>query len=59
VLLGVSGVAIAEAKQEAEASPPAASEQGQSNGISRPVQMVRTLQLMQDQIALGSTEAHI
>ncbi|WP_091129795.1 hypothetical protein [Microvirga guangxiensis] len=27
--------------------------------VSKPVQMVRTLQLMQDQIAVGSTEAHL
>jgi chemotaxis protein MotC len=39
--------------RQAEPTPP------QEQGISKPVQMVRTLQLMQDQIAAGSTEAHM
>lgn len=59
VLLVVSGAALAEVKQETEASSPSATEPKQQEVVSKPVQMVRTLQLMQDQIALGSTEAHM
>ncbi|WP_414473341.1 chemotaxis protein MotC [Microvirga sp. M2] len=57
-LLSASGAAIAEAKPDSEASLPIVEEQAPKEGVSKPVQMVRTLQMMQDQIALGSTDAH-
>lgn len=36
-----------------------ATAEGEGQSLANPVQMLRTLQLMQDQIAVGSTEAHI
>jgi len=57
-LLGVSDAAIAENGDHAEMIPQPQPMEAQQESISKPVQMVRTLQLMQDQIALGSMEAH-
>ncbi|WP_134496189.1 chemotaxis protein MotC [Microvirga pakistanensis] len=59
ILFGLSEAAIAEDKHQTEAAPLAEPAQTQPETASKPVQMVRTLQLMQDQIAIGSTEAHL
>jgi len=59
ILIGISGTAIAEAKQEIGANSSGEPVQSRDDSISKPVQMLRTLQLMQDQIAVGSTEAHL
>jgi chemotaxis protein MotC len=58
-LMGGSGVAVAESEHQAKADLSTEPFQAQQESISKPVQMVRTLQLMQDQIAIGSTEAHL
>ncbi len=59
-LLLASGHALAE-NETVSQQVPAESEQSQpqEQKTSEPVKMVRTLQLMQDQIAAGSTEAHL
>ncbi len=66
--LAVLGLLLAFAAQEANAEsgsqPSSASEEpmaqdNQSAAVPSPVQMVRTLHLMQDQIAVGFTEAHL
>jgi len=54
VLLG-AGAATAEGTGHSEAS---AEQKVETVAVSVPVQLVRTLHLMQDQIAVGSTEAH-
>jgi chemotaxis protein MotC len=56
VLMVMPGTVTAESgsPQAAEPMP-----QQTQRGAANPVQMVRTLQLMQDQIAAGSTEAHM
>lgn len=59
ILMGISGTAVAEDMREMDAPPSAESVQIRDDSISKPVQMLRTLQLMQDQIADGSTEAHL
>jgi chemotaxis protein MotC len=59
VLTIVSGAAIAESGQPSEVRPTPDPPRSQSANAASPVQMLRTLQLMQDQIAIGSTEAHI
>jgi len=59
VLTGGAGVAVAEGEHHAAADPSAEPVHAQQESVSKPVQMVRTLQLMQDQIAIGSTEAHL
>ena len=48
-----------ESSRPAEAAPEPAVEEPRPLVVPSPVQMVRTLHLMQDQIATGSTEAHI
>src|SRR5437868_5795495 len=51
-----AGAAMAESSAHTEA---AVEQKVQSTAVPSPVQLVRTLHLMQDQIAVGSTEAHI
>ncbi|MXQ11663.1 chemotaxis protein MotC [Microvirga makkahensis] len=58
-LLGMSGTAIAEPMPETDPVLSAESVRPRNDSVPKPVQMLRTLQLMQDQIAVGSTEAHI
>ncbi|MGO4526286.1 chemotaxis protein MotC [Microvirga sp. 2MCAF35] len=55
VFLG-AGAAMAESGQHSEAKT---EQKIEAIAVSVPVQLVRTLHLMQDQIAVGSTEAHI
>jgi len=57
-LMAFSAAATAESEQPSAAEPPAEQEI-QMPGVPGPVQLVRTLHLMQDQIAVGSTEAHL
>jgi chemotaxis protein MotC len=59
VLTSLSGMAFAESGSRAEPGPSNGLAQQSKDSISKPVQMIRTLQLMQDQIANGSTEAHL
>lgn len=63
LMVALPGAALAESGHghELEAAAPAEPPppQPQQGGASSPVQMMRTLQLMQDQIAVGSTEAHM
>ncbi len=58
-LMSKPGVALAESEAASGRSPVAEPVKAHQEPLSKPVQMVRTLQLMQDQIALGSTEAHL
>lgn len=53
------GYSVAKSEPASQEAAPQAEVQPLEHKISEPVQMVRTLQLMQDQIAVGSTEAHI
>jgi chemotaxis protein MotC len=60
-LIAISLLLVAEAAM-AESTPPsqeAVEQNVQPATVPSPVQLVRTLHLMQDQIAIGSTEAHI
>lgn len=60
VFMGMSsGASIAAPEQNAEALPAAEMSWIETESVPKAVQMVRTLQLMQDQIATGSTEAHL
>jgi chemotaxis protein MotC len=60
-LIAISLLLVAEAAM-AESTPPSqetVEQNAQPATVPSPVQLVRTLHLMQDQIAIGSTEAHI
>ena len=60
VLLFAAGSAANESGRSADAAPePAVEQEARPLAAPSPVQMVRTLHLMQDQIATGSTEAHV
>jgi len=59
VFMGMSGASIAATEQLAETPPAAEMSWIETESVPKAVQMVRTLQLMQDQIAAGSTEAHM
>lgn len=59
VLTIVSGAAIAENEHPSEVKPTSDPSRSQPASAASPIQMLRTLQLMQDQIAVGSTEAHM
>ena len=60
ILLFAAHSAANESGRSADAAPEAAVEQqARPLAAPSPLQMVRTLHLMQDQIATGSTEAHI
>jgi chemotaxis protein MotC len=59
ILMSVSGGAIAESTDQAVSALSKDNVPAQQESVSKPIQMVRTLQLMQDQIAVGSTEAHL
>lgn len=60
-LVAISLLLIAEAAMGESTAPTEAivEQEAQSVASPSPVQLVRTLHLMQDQIAVGSTEAHI
>jgi len=56
----VPSLVLAETEERVEAAPAGEQEQRPPQATAAsPVQMLRTLQLMQDQIAEGSTEAHL
>lgn len=55
----VSGAATAESEHRNTADSTQDQPRPQQGNVANPVQMLRTLQLMQDQIAIGSTEAHV
>jgi chemotaxis protein MotC len=59
-LIAISWLLVAEPAM-AESTPPSqqTADQAQPTAVPNPVQLVRTLHLMQDQIAIGSTEAHL
>jgi chemotaxis protein MotC len=57
-LLGISGVAIAATESHSDLAPVPEPVGVEAEILPKAVQMVRTLQLMQDQIAIGSTEAY-
>ncbi len=60
VLLFAAGSAANESGRSADEAPePAVEQEARPLAAPSPVQMVRTLHLMQDQIATGSTEAHV
>lgn len=59
VLTIVSGAAIAGNEHSSGVKPTHDQPRSQAANAASPVQMLRTLQLMQDQIAIGSTEAHM
>ena len=59
ILMSVSGAAIAASADQTAPARPEDAVLSQQESVSKPIQMVRTLQLMQDQIAVGSTEAHL
>ncbi len=60
LLLFVADSIANESNRPADVVPePAAEQEAMPLGAPSPLQMVRTLHLMQDQIATGSTEAHI
>lgn len=60
ILLFAADSAANESSRPAEATAePAVEQEAKSMTVPSPLQMVRTLHLMQDQIATGSTEAHI
>lgn len=59
ILMGLPGTSMAATEHQAEAPPASEAVESEPESLPKAVQMVRTLQLMQDQIAIGSTEAHI
>jgi chemotaxis protein MotC len=60
VLLFAADSAANESSRPADAAPePAVEQEAEPLGVPSPLQMVRTLHLMQDQIATGSMEAHV
>ena len=59
ILTGLPGVSMAASEHRAEAPPVSEPVEAEPEPLPKAVQMVRTLQLMQDQIAIGSTEAHM
>src|SRR5688572_29720184 len=60
ILLFAANTAANESSRPADAAvEPAAEQEARPLSAPSPLQMVRTLHLMQDQIATGSTEAHI
>jgi chemotaxis protein MotC len=59
-LIAISSLLVAEAAIAESTSPSLPNaDQAQPATVPNPVQLVRTLHLMQDQIAIGSTEAHL
>jgi chemotaxis protein MotC len=59
-LIAISSLLVAEAAIAESTSPSLPdADQAQPATVPNPVQLVRTLHLMQDQIAIGSTEAHL
>jgi chemotaxis protein MotC len=60
-LIAISSLLAGRAAMAESTAPPqeTVEEKTQSAAVPGPVQLVRTLHLMQDQIAVGSTEAHI
>jgi chemotaxis protein MotC len=58
-LLFAPDTVFAESEETAHAPAAQPTDQPEPISIPAPVQMVRTLHLMQDQIAVGSTEAHL
>lgn len=59
ILLGVSGASMAATESHKETPSEPELVESEPESLPKAVQMVRTLQLMQDQIAIGSTEAHV
>jgi chemotaxis protein MotC len=59
ILLFAAPAAANESDRPAEVAPEPAVEDPRPLAAPSPLQMVRTLHLMQDQIAMGSTEAHL
>ncbi|WP_201829856.1 chemotaxis protein MotC [Microvirga zambiensis] len=57
--LTVSSAAAMSETEQSSAAEPQVEQEAIAPGVPGPVQLVRTLHLMQDQIAVGSTEAHL